>query len=109
MSNAGKSIGGRANAQHGAKGAGSAEPGTLDEFDLASDLKGKNSLQGEDQRRHRSQREAAAEATGDTDGLMESFEKLDDEVRAKRDLGKQRQHKDGQGASGSAEPRPSRE
>src|SRR5690606_10654684 len=36
MPNAGKSMGGGANAQHGAKGAGRADPGTLDEFDLAS-------------------------------------------------------------------------
>ena len=83
-------MGGGANAQHGAKGAGKGDPETVDEFDLAADLKGKNSLHGEDQLRNNNERQAQAEATGDTDGLMESFEKLDDDVRAERDLGKRR-------------------
>jgi hypothetical protein len=88
MSNAGKSMGGGANSQHGAKGAGPAGSDTIDEFDLASDLKGKNSLHGENQLRNRNQRQAQAEAKGETEGLMESFEKLDDDVRAERDHGK---------------------
>lgn len=90
MANAGKSIGGLANGQHGAKGAGDADRETVDEFDLASDLKGKNSLHGEDQLRNRNERQAQAEAKGETDDLMESFEKLDDDVRAERDLGKRK-------------------
>ena len=98
MSNAGKGIGGGANAQHGAKGAGSADPGTPDEFDLASDIKGRNSLQGENQLRNRNQRQSQADAKGETDDLIESFEKLDDEVRAERDLGKRRQHRNGSDA-----------
>lgn len=88
MPNAGKSMGGRANGQHGAKGAGKADPESFDEFDLAADLKGRNSLQGENQLRNNNERQAQAEAKGDTDDLMESFEKLDDDVRAERDLGK---------------------
>lgn len=97
MPNAGKSMGGGANAQHGAKGAGKGNPEAFDEFDLAAELKGKNSLHGEDQGRHNNERQAQAGAKGETDGLMESFEKLDNEVRAERDLGKrQRDDSDGQ-------------
>lgn len=90
MPDAGKSMGGRANAQHGAKGAGKADPESFDEFELAADLKGKNRLHGEDQLRNNNERQAQAEAKGETDDLLESFEKLDDDVRAERDLGKRR-------------------
>ena len=79
----------RPESQQGAKGAGVDAPGErLDEFDLASDLKGNNSLQGDDQLSVPSGRRAQADAKGETDGLIESFEKLDKDVRAKRDLGK---------------------
>ena len=91
MPNAGKSMGGGANSQHGAKGAGKSDPEAFDEYDLAAELKGRNSLHGEDQRRNRNERQAQADAKGSTDGLMESFEKLDKDVRAERDLGKRRQ------------------
>ena len=37
---------------------------------------------------HVNQRQAQAGANGETDGLIESFEKLDKDVRAERDLGK---------------------
>jgi hypothetical protein len=84
MANAGSSIGGRSgSAQHGAKGAGKLRPGeTLDEFDIADELKGNNALQGEDQDKHRSERGAEPGATGDTDSLKESFRKLDKHHRA---------------------------
>ncbi|HEV7344662.1 MAG TPA: hypothetical protein VGN60_03405 [Devosia sp.] len=89
MANATSKMGSHTNAQHGAKGAGKSEPGgTLDEFDLASDIKGKNKLQGDNKDDYVSQRQAQAGATGETDSLMESFEKLDKDVRAERDLGK---------------------
>ncbi|MDB5621539.1 MAG: hypothetical protein JWR39_102 [Devosia sp.] len=67
-----------------------AEPsgGNLDEFDIASDLQGRNQLQGDNQADRINQRQAQAEAKGDTDGLIESFEKMDKDVRAERDLGK---------------------
>ena len=88
MANAGHGMGAKANGQHGAKPAGSVEPGeTLDEFDLAADIKGKNKLHGADQSRG-SERQAQADEKGETDGLIESFEKLDKDVRAERDLGK---------------------
>jgi len=88
MADAGKSMGHRANGQHGAKGAGSSDPEAFDEFDLAADIKGNNRLHGQDQRDGSSQRQSMAEEKGETDGLIESFEKLDKDVRAERDLGK---------------------
>ena len=88
MADAGHGMGGNANGQQGAKGAGETKPGELlDEFDIASDIKNTNRLHGEDQDRG-SQRQAQADAKGETDGLIESFEKLDKDVRAERDLGK---------------------
>lgn len=68
--------------QHGAKGAGKADDATLDEFDLADELKGDNALKGEDQLASPSQRQAQAGATGETDSLMESFKKTDKHYRA---------------------------
>lgn len=89
MANASHKMGTHVNAQHGAKGAGKAEPGEyLDEHDLASDIMGNNQLHGDNQNDHVNERQAQADARGDTDGVIESFEKLDKDVRAKRDLGK---------------------
>ena len=89
MANASHKMGNHTGAQHGAKGAGKAEPGEyLDEHDLASDIMGKNKLHGDNQNDHVNQRQAQAEAKSDTDDLLESFEKLDKDVRAERDLGK---------------------
>ena len=88
MANAGHGMGARANGQQGAKSAGKAEPGEyLDEHDLASELKNNNRLSGQDQSRG-STRQAVADERGETDDLIESFEKLDKDVRAERDLGK---------------------
>ena len=89
MANASHKMGNHTGAQHGAKGAGKAAPGEyLDEHDLASDIMGKNKLHGDNHNEHVNQRQAQAEAKSDTDDLLESFEKLDKDVRAKRDLGK---------------------
>lgn len=89
MANASHNMGSHTGGQHGAKGAGKEAPGKrLDEFDLASDIKGNNSLQADNQDDHVNQRQAQAEAHGDTDSVLESFEKLDKHVRAERDLGK---------------------
>jgi len=85
MTKSGNKIGGRSLGQHGAKGAGVGPVETFDEMDLASDLKNKPSLRG-DARVHT--REAEADVRGETDSLIESFEKLDKDVRAERDLGK---------------------
>lgn len=89
MANASHNMGSHTGAQHGAKGAGKEEPGKqLDEHDLAQDIKGNNRLQADNQDDHFNQRQAQAEARGETDGVLESFEKLDKDVRAERDLGK---------------------
>jgi hypothetical protein len=63
---------------------------SFDEFDLSSDIKGRNSLQGADQSRRINQRQAQADAKGDTDDLIESFDKTDKDTRARHDLGKKR-------------------
>ena len=51
------------------------------EHDLAQDKMGKNSLQGDDQRRVRNQRHAVPDAKGDADDVIESFKKLDRQKR----------------------------
>lgn len=77
--------------QHGAKPAGTAAPGeTLDEFDIADEMKGDNDLQGRDQARAPSERHAQAGATGDTDDLIESFRKNDKKHRAASEAEKRR-------------------
>lgn len=60
----------------------------IDETDLAQDKMGDNDLQANDQRNVRNQRETVPDVKKETDGVVESFEKLDKDVRAKRDLGK---------------------
>ena len=49
---------------------------------------GNNQLQGNDQESVRNQRHSLPDEKTETDGVVESFEKLDKDVRAKRDLGK---------------------
>jgi hypothetical protein len=87
MSRNGKFQGG-SNAQHGAKTAGVPGNNAIDEFDLASDIKGNNRLMGNNQNSMHNERQSMAMERGETDGLIESFEKLDKDVRAERDLGK---------------------
>lgn len=64
------------------------KPRTLKRSDLASDEMGDNKLQGEDQEKVRNQRKAVPDVKQEPDDVLESFEKLDKEERAKRDLGK---------------------
>lgn len=66
----------------------SKEKSRLTETDLASRKMGRNSLQGDDQANVRNQRHAVPDAKQEADDVIESFEKLDKDVRAKRDLGK---------------------
>lgn len=90
----GKKMGARGQGQHGNKPVGPDDGVEReDEFDLSTDIKGRNSLQGRDQENFRNQRQAQAEAKGETDDLMESFEKLDKDERARRDLGKRDSHR----------------
>ena len=60
----------------------------LTEADLANRKMGDNDLQGDDQLNVRNQRHAVPDTKLETDGIVESLEKLDKDVRAKRDLGK---------------------
>lgn len=62
------------------------------EADLAQDKMGKNSLQGDDQSSVRNERHAEPDMKPEADDLMETFEKSDKDVRARRDLGKGRRH-----------------
>ena len=93
MAKSDNSTGSGGDGQQGAKGAGPMPPeAAIDEFDLASDIKGNNSLHGDSQGNRGNERQAQADARGETDGLIESFEKLDKDVRAERNLGKKPRH-----------------
>ena len=80
---------------HGGKSA-SPERGGVDtgvsRSDFVPDIMGNNSLQGNDQASVRNQRQAVPDVKQETDGVVESFEKLDKNVRAKEDLGKGNRH-----------------
>jgi hypothetical protein len=61
----------------------------LNENDLAQDKMGDNSLQGDDQANVRNQRHAVPDAKQEPDkSVVDSLEKMDKDVRAKRELGK---------------------
>lgn len=60
----------------------------LTETDFAQDKMGNNQLQGDDQEQVRNQRHAVPDEKVETDGIIESLEKLDKDVRAREDLGK---------------------
>ncbi|WIY52247.1 hypothetical protein O9Z70_12335 [Devosia sp. YIM 151766] len=60
----------------------------LSESDLAAERMGRNSLQGDDQTNVPNQRQAVPDENQETDGVIESFEKLDKDKRARDDLGK---------------------
>lgn len=62
------------------------------EADLAQEQMGKNSLQGDDQSNVHNERRAVPDMKAEPNDLMETFEKSDKDVRAKRDLGKGRRH-----------------
>tara|TARA_R110002124_G_scaffold111313_1_gene265012 strand:- start:5530 stop:5784 length:255 start_codon:yes stop_codon:yes gene_type:complete len=61
---------------------------SLKESDLAQQKMGDNALQGNDQHNVRNQRHAVPDVRQGADDIVESFEKLDKDVRAKRELGK---------------------
>lgn len=60
----------------------------LTETDLAQQKMGRNDLQGDDQDNVRNERHAVPEAKKETDGVVESFRKLDKDERARKDLNK---------------------
>lgn len=61
---------------------------TLTESDLASERMGRNNLQGDNQSNVHNERRAVPDVKQQTDGVVESFQKLDKNKRAKEDLGK---------------------
>lgn len=65
---------------------------TLTRSDIASEEMGRNSLQGDDQANVRNERQAVPDVKTDTDGVVESFRKLDKDKRAREDLGKGNRH-----------------
>lgn len=60
----------------------------LTESDLASEKMGRNKLQGDDQSNVHNERQAVPDVKQETDGVIESFEKMDKDHRAVEDLGK---------------------
>ena len=60
----------------------------ISETDLAQQRMGNNQLQANDQFSVRNQRHAVPDVKKTADGVIESYEKLDKEKRAKSDLGK---------------------
>jgi hypothetical protein len=56
----------------------------IDEADLANQRMGNNQLQGNDQQSVRNQRHDVPGSSGETEGVIESFENLDPKVRAER-------------------------
>jgi len=64
----------------------------INEVDLAQDMMGRNALQGDDQANVHNQRYVEPGVNREPDDLIETFEKADKDVRARRDLGKGRRH-----------------
>lgn len=62
----------------------------LTETDLAADKMGRNSLQGDDQSKVRNQRQSVPDAKKDAEDVVESFENMDPETRARREQEKAR-------------------
>jgi hypothetical protein len=56
--------------------------------DLAPEIMGRNALQGDDQANVRNERKARPDVRQKADDVVESFEKLDKDTRARTDLGK---------------------
>ncbi|WP_062112284.1 hypothetical protein [Aureimonas sp. AU40] len=60
----------------------------ITETDLAQDRMGNNQLQGNDQESVHNQRHAVPDVKTETEGVVESFENMDPETRAKRENGR---------------------
>lgn len=75
-----KGMGPKGGVQH----VGDTSPEAFDQDDIASEIKGKNKLHGSDQGRSRNERQSMAGEKRETEGLIESFEKLDPKARSKR-------------------------
>jgi hypothetical protein len=75
---AGKGMGNEGSSGHRV---GSAGPGATDESDIAQQAQGNNQLQGNDQKKKHNQRGAMPMETDKTEGVVESFEKMDPRKR----------------------------
>lgn len=83
MAKAGRKMGGGNAGPKGFPHVGPEDPDeAFDEDDLASEIKGRNSLQGTDQTRVHNERLAQAGGTSRTEGVVESFERQDPKRRA---------------------------
>ena len=86
MAKAGRKMGGGIPGPKGFPHVGPQDPDeVLDEDDFASEIKGRNSLQGNDQTRVHSERHVEAGGTRKTEGVIESFENMDPKTRSNRD------------------------
>ena len=72
---AGKGMGSGRVAGH--EGTGTTDPHVTKEDEIGSDIQGRNSLQGSDQGRVRNERQTMPEESSETEGVVESFEKMD--------------------------------
>jgi hypothetical protein len=61
---------------------GETSPESFDQDDMASEMKGKNRLQGNDQARVHSERTSLPDQKREPEGLIESFERMDPKTRA---------------------------
>ncbi len=68
--------------KNGVEFVGETSPEAFDQDDIASEMKGKHSLHGNGQDRVHNERHAVAEEKRETEGLFESFENMDPEIRA---------------------------
>jgi hypothetical protein len=67
----------------GEKRVGPTDPDTaIDQDDLASEIQGRNALHGTDQERFPNQRRTQAGEHHETEGVIESFEKMDPKQRS---------------------------
>ena len=81
-----------ANASHkgmgtktGVEHVGETSPDAFDQDDFANEIKGRNSLHGNDQGKVHNERLVVADEKRETEGLIESFENMDPELRAERE------------------------
>jgi hypothetical protein len=63
---------------------GDTPPDALDQDDFANEIHGRNSLRGNDQGRVHNERRTMPDEKRETEGLIESFEKLDPQKRVER-------------------------
>jgi hypothetical protein len=76
---AGKGMGNEGSSGHRA---GASDPAALDESDLSQQSMGNNQLQGNDQSKKRNQRASMAGEHDRTEGVVESFRRMDPKQRA---------------------------